>query len=393
MHSHIKGVLDSFASHLKIRRTKGDVTEVAQKYLALGCNVVPTQHVYDIVSSDYKLLELKTQNPPLGDYAHQKKAPVDPVTFTEIIKQGYSNKRKTQGVLSEFDQFVESVVLTPVLEQEVPEKWIEACRKDKWKDVALFLSLNYKENPKFHTLLKTITDQEDVSTLRKRMLEYKPNNKNALAHDMGKLIKSLSISQEFEEQINNASSPSSSANETLVETPSIEKMHSSLCIESTAEHTQSHPSELKDPIMDSYRRRAGLSPVVDSSRIAKQMVAALVSSSSSSLEENHNIPNGLLLRSQSELTPLVSDEERALALTFIHSPLFSSESIQRALKQSRQAPYIAQACNQQKWEGRTLLSHIMDPKAHMDERTFAKWSKMEKQVGETPEFFEELFKN
>jgi hypothetical protein len=389
MHSHIKGVLDSFASHLKIRRTEGDVTEVAQKYLALGCNVVPTQHVYDIVSSDYKLLELKTQNPPLCDYAHQKKAPVDPITFTELIKCGYSSKRNTKDVLAEFDHFVESVVLTPVLEQEVPERWIEACRKDKWKDVALFLSLNYKENPKFHTLLKTITDQEDVSTLRKRMLEYKPNNKNALAHDMGKLIKSLSISKEFEEHINNASSsPSSSSldttNEPLIETHIME----GVSIESTAEPTQIHPSELKDPIMDSYRRRAGLSPVVDPTRIAKQMVAA-----SFDFKEEHNIPSGLLLRSQSQLTPLASDEERALALQFIHSPLFSSESIQKALKQSRQAPYIAQACNQQKWEGRDLLSYMVDTKAHMDERTFAKWSKMEKQVGETPEFFEELFKN
>lgn len=384
--SHIKGVLDSFARHLRIRRSEGDVTRIAQMYLALGCNVVPTQRVYDAISSDYELLALKTQNPPLSDYAHTKRAPVDPETFVEIIKEGYS---KQKGTYSEFDSFVDAVVLNTFANEEAPEKWIEACRKDKWKDVALFLSLNYKENPKFHTLLKTIIGQEDVTTLRKRLLDYKPIDKNAFAEDMTKLIKSIQISDEA------FSSSSLFVEEETI--PSIKKspppfVEQSLLIEvdSSAFSESNKTGMIITPVMEVYRKRAGLPAIIEPKRIAKQMIAAsLIFENSTS--ESVVYPSGVLLRSQTKLEPLLLEEEKALVSEFIQSNLFDSKVIQKALLNSKRAQIVAQACNQKKWDAKTLLAYVIDPKSQMDERSYAKWSKIEKTIGDDQVFLETLF--
>jgi hypothetical protein len=384
--SHIKGVLDSFARHLRIRRSEGDVTRIAQMYLALGCNVVPTQRVYDAISSDYELLALKTQNPPLSDYAHTKRAPVDPETFVEIIKEGYS---KQKGTYSEFDSFVDAVVLNTSANAEAPEKWIEACRKDKWKDVALFLSLNYKENPKFHTLLKTIIGQEDVTTLRKRLLDYKPIDKNAFAEDMTKLIKSIQISDEA------FSSSSLFVEEETI--PSIKKspppfVEQSLLIEvdSSAFSESNKTGMIITPVMEVYRKRAGLPAIIEPKRIAKQMIAAsLIFENSTS--ESVVYPSGVLLRSQTKLEPLLLEEEKALVSEFIQSNLFDSKVIQKALLNSKRAQIVAQACNQKKWDAKTLLAYVIDPKSQMDERSYAKWSKIEKTIGDDQVFLETLF--
>lgn len=382
--SHIKGVLDSFARHLRIRRSEGDVTRVAQMYLALGCNVVPTQRVYDAISSDYELLKLKTQNPPLSDYAHTKRAPVDPVVFVEIIKEGYS---KQKGTYSEFDSFVDAVVLNSSANTEVPEKWIEACRKDKWKDVALFLSLNYKENPKFHTILKTIVEQEDVAMLRKRLLDYKPLDKNAFAEDTAKLIKSIRISDEafvsssfIEEETKQAlpSPPPFVEQSLLIETDS-----------SSSESSRIGVIEMT-PVMEVYRKRAGLPAIIEPKRIAKQMVAASLIFTNSNAD-SITYPNGVLLRSQTKLEPLLLEEEKELVSEFIQSNLFDSKVIQKALLNSKRAQIVAQACNRKKWDARTLLAHVMDPKSQMDDRSFAKWSKMEKNIRDDSIFLETLF--
>jgi hypothetical protein len=386
MHSHLKGVLDSFASHLKIRRREGDVNEIAQKYLALGCNVVPTQHVYDAVSSDYELLKLKTTNPPLSDYAHEKRAPVDPTLFVQIVKNGFPSPPmggKETTLLHEFNHFVESVVLTPVGKDESPEKWIEACRKDKWKDVALFLSLNYKENPRFHTLLKNIVGEDSVEVLRKRMLAYKVFDKKGLARDMGSLIKSIRLSNEFVESIISAPLVEEPLETSVVVVPFVQQ---SLMIESSKDSLKKEEDIVLTPIMDAYRKRAGLPAIVDPKRIAKQMIAALLVSCG-----NQVAPDSLLLRSQTKLEPLNSEEERDMASEFIHSNLISSEALQKALKNSARAQQIAFACNQKKWDDRTLLAHVVDPKGHMDERTFAKWSKMTKNTTGEEDFLKTLF--
>jgi hypothetical protein len=388
--SHIKGVLDSFARHLRIRRSEGDVTRIAQMYLALGCNVVPTQRVYDAISSDYELLALKTQNPPLSDYAHTKRAPVDPETFVEIIKKGYS---KQKGTYSEFDSFVDAVVLNTFANEEAPEKWIEACRKDKWKDVALFLSLNYKENPKFHTLLKTIIGQEDVTTLRKRLLDYKPIDKNAFAEDMTKLIKSIRISDEA--TLSFSSSYSFVDEETI---PSIKKevpppfVEQSLLIEveSSSSSESNKTGMIITPVMEVYRKRAGLPAIIEPKRIAKQMIAASLMFENSA-SESVVYPSGVLLRSQTKLEPLLLEEEKALVSEFIQSNLFDSKVIQKALLNSKRAQIVAQACNQKKWDAKTLLAHVIDPKSQMDERSYAKWAKIEKNIGDDHVFLETLF--
>ena len=389
---HIKGVLDSFARHLRIRRSEGDVTRIAQMYLALGCNVVPTQRIYDAISSDYELLALKTQNPPLSDYAHTKRAPIDPETFVEIIKEGYS---KQKGPYSEFDSFVDAVVLNTSANAEAPEKWIEACRKDKWKDVALFLSLNYKENPKFHTLLKTIIGQEDVTTLRKRLLDYKPIDKNAFAEDMTKLIKSIQISDEA--FLSSSSSSSLFVEEETI--PSIKKevpppfVEQSLLIEtnsSSAFSESNKPGMIITPVMEVYRKRAGLPAIIEPKRIAKQMIAASLMFENSN-SESVVYPSGVLLRSQTKLEPLLLEEEKALVSELIQSNLFDSKVIQKALLNSKRAQIVAQACNQKKWDAKTLLAYVIDPKSQMDERSYAKWSKIEKNIGDDHVFLETLF--
>lgn len=399
MHSHLKGVLDSFASHLKIRRHEGDVCEIAQKYLALGCNVVPTEHVYVAISSDYELLKLKTQNPPLAEYAHEKRAPIDATTFVEIVKNGFlslppKGAKKETTPLHEFANFVESVVLPPSSGGEDKEKWVEAWRKDKWKDVALFLTLNYKENPQFPTLLKSIVGEDEASAVRKRMLAYKPMDKKVLAHDLGKLIKSLAFSNEFVESVSSAT-PEGGEEETIKETL-VPFVSTSLVFVDCLRQSTPEKDIVWTPVLDAYRKRAGLPATVDPKRIAKQMVGALLISppkggGDQQTKEVGDQPTFLLLRSQTKLEPLNSKEERAAAVEFIHSNLLSSEAINTALGQSTRAHLVAFACNQKKWDARTLLAHVMDPEGHMDERTLAKWEKMEKKIDDDKSFLENLF--
>lgn len=375
---HIKGVLDSFASHLRIRREEGDVTEIAQKYLALGCNVVPAQLIYESISSDYKWIEMKTHSPPLAVYSDQKQAPLDVETFVGIISNGYTDSVRSKTPT--FLDFVDSVVLPNFMsgDPSTLERWVEASRKDKWKDAALFVGLNYKENPKFHTLLKAIVgethDAVDVSKLYKSMIDYKPKDRKLLGQDMAKIIKSIQFKQEFVNAVDDEPTfiPNAVTPIIIREAPRVETALEFIAFRvGIVDDIES----LRTPVMEAYRKRAGLGAVVDTKRIAQQMVAA-------SLVEKRQVdtlPNGLLTRSQARLEPLQGPHERALVAEILQrEDVFSTKTIQTALLASDYAKQIANTCNQKMWDARVLISYMTDPEKHMDERTFARWSKLDK---------------
>lgn len=382
--SNIKGVLDSFASHLRIRRNEGDVTEIAQKYLALGCNVVPAKLVYESISSDYQWLEMKTHNPPLAVYADQKHAPLDVETFVGILSQGYSSDT-VKGRFPVYSDFVDSVVLPHFLgsEYESMERWVEACRKDKWKDAALFLGLNYREHPKFRLLLETITKNDtnvDVPDLHKSMLDYKPRDKILLAQDMGKIIKSIKLSQDFIESLEDLENAGSLALDSLeiipVKVDPVEKKYALEFTASTVMRGEEIDS-LRTPVMETYRKRAGLAAVVDTKKIAQQMVAAAFIQDGSAWD----VPATVLTVRQSRIEPLKSEQEYALVFEILkREDVISTKSLQAALRASEKAKQIASVCNQKTWDPRTLISYMIEPEKHMNERVFAKWSKMEKSL-------------
>lgn len=383
MYSHIKGVLQDFSDH--IRLSDATPTEIVQKYLALGCNVVPTQCVYDSISSDYKWIEMRTHNPPVHTYANEKTAPIDIATFTEVIKQGYPSTIQKQ-VLGEFNHFVDTVILAPQgrLDQE---RWIEACRKDKWRDVALFLGLSYKENPKFYQLLKTITESDNVSSLHKSMVEYKPRDKQTMASDIATLIKSIQLPPSFVDALDTAPhmTPNTQSPTPLVSQTQVGPTQFKF-VQSEQPNVVIPIETLRTPVMEAYRKRAGLTPIVETKRIAQQMLVAALGDSINV----EDIPKAILLRSQSRIEPLKTQEEHELVSDIIQSNLISVDTLEKALLLSNQVKQITDVCNQKKWEARNLLACLVQPKDYMDERTLHRFGRIEKPK-ENPEFIKSLF--
>lgn len=374
MYAHIKHVLiEGFAKHLKIRDIQLDgedasaLTLLAKKYLALGVNVVPTQRVYDAISSDYLLLSMRTHYPSLGAYSEPTSAPVDPITFTEIIKQGFNpigNKKQAHLIESsmEFNHFVDLIT------ERAPdqESWVDVCRKDKWKDVALFLALNYKENPLFYKVLKTVSEKDDVSSLNKRMLAYKPKNMQALEKEMTSFIQSIALPAEFCDQVFSSLS-SSSTKETQQEQVIIREEKSKNPIVKDQRDIIPNKVENLREQMEDYRKRAGLSPVVDTNRIAQQMVYACL---------GENIPPTLLTRAQKQLTPIQGDREAELVLDIIESDALDESALQSMLMTSQKAHNVMRVTNQYEWDARALLQHVIQPEKFLDERTLAKLNKL-----------------
>lgn len=376
MESHIKGVLDAFASHLRLDRERFALTDVARKYLALGTNVVPTQWVYDAISSDYALLALKTHNPPLGEYADPRAAPVDVVTFAEIVKHGFDAKKNAKLIESaaEFARFKDSA-LAPAKPGQEQERWVEAARTDKWKDVALYLGLNYKEHTQFDALLKQITGQQDVSDLRKRMRAYKPDDKRALAAEMGQFIAAVELADSFVESVESATAPAgpvADSKQSLSIPPALRAGGMETTPSKNIAFTAATPSDETKSVaslksaMEAYRKRAGLGVIVDTKRVAHQMVC-------SALNQEHD---ALLTRSQQRLEPLKGDEEHALVLDIVQSDALDDTRLRKALPLSQRAQCVALACNKWTWEPRTLLAYMVDPKENMDTRSYARFEKL-----------------
>lgn len=371
--SHIKTTLDTFTSHLRLDRERYTLTDVARKYVALGVNVVPTQWVYDVVASDYALLALKTHNPPLNEYADPRAAPLDVATFSEIIKNGFDAKRSAALLESaaEFQAFVDSVVFPPPQAGgKQKEKWIEASRTDKWKDVALFLSQNYKEHTQFDALLKRITDQKDVSDLRKRMRAYKPTDKRVLAVEMGRFIASLQLNDVFVEHVE-AAVAASTTTPTKADT-----MNDSVVVAADATTNKPFTFTEADALfslcafktqMEDYRKRAGLGVIVEPKRIAHQMFCAAICQA---------IPTELLLRSQQRLEPIKGEAETNLVLDIAQTDAFDTKRLEEALPLSRRAQCVAQACNKWTWSARVLVSYVIDPKSHMSQREYARFERL-----------------
>ena len=376
MHAHIKSVLiEGFAKHLKIRDIQsndGDafaLTLLAKKYLALGVNVVPTQRVYDAISSDYALLSMRTHYPPLAAYSEPTNAPIDPVTFAEIVKQGFGPSGKKHAHLIEssieFNRFVDLIT------QRAPdqESWVDVCRKDKWKDVALFLGLNYKENPCFYKILKAVSEKDDVSELNKHMLAYKPRNMQALEKEMVAFIQSIDLPVEFCDQIFSASiasdSPLVSATKGIEPRQVEEKGGKKSVILSHLE-PQNNLEDLRER-MEPYRRRAGLPVVVDTKRIAQQLVYAAL---------GEDIPANLLTKSQRALIPIAGEEEETLVMDIIQSEALDEETLKKIIASSQKANKVIDAANRREWDTRVLLQHAIQPARFLDERTLARFNKL-----------------
>jgi hypothetical protein len=367
MHAHIKGVLvEGFAKHLKIRDVEDAtaLTTVAQKYLALGVNVVPTQRVYDAICTDYTLLAMRTHYPPLSAYSEPKSAPFDPLTFTEIIKQGFDSKKQTKLIENsiEFNRFVDLITART----QDQERWVDACRQDKWKDVALYLGLNYKENPCFYRLLKTIAEQDDVSTLNKRLLTYQPKDVNALGREMTAFIQSINLPAAFCDEILFAS-VDHPQKERLEEKSIEEEVSKEKVLKLNHNKDISHKVDDLRENLESYRKRAGLPAVVDSKRVAQQMVY-------SSLGES--IPSNLLTRTQKALTPIENEQEKNLVLDIIESDAFDATSLEEALSLSEKAAKMVRVTGKYEWDARELLQYCVAPEQYLDERTLARFNKL-----------------
>jgi len=320
--------------------------------------------VYDAISSDYTLLSMRTHYPPLSAYSEPKSAPFDPVVFSEIIKQGFDAKKHIKLIESsvEFNRFVDLIT------ERSPdqERWVDGCRKDKWKDVALFLGLNYKENPSFYRLLKVVSEKDDVSKLNKHMLDFKTRDTQSLGREMTAFIQSIALPVEFCEEILSSlvlrtTKEHVQKEEAIKE--EITKEKALILFHSNAEYKMEDLRERMEP----YRKRAGLTAVVDTQRIARQMVY-------SSLGED--FPPEILTKTQKTLTPIQGEEEQNLVLDIIQSEAFDEDSLKELTTYSEKANRVVRVTNKREWDTRALLQHAIQPEKFLDERTIARLNKI-----------------
>lgn len=360
---HIKRTLDAFSAHLGLKHEDTTLSELAHKYLALGTNIVETRWVYDAVASDYALLSLKTYNPPLQEYAHPRAAPLDVATFVALIEAGYSDKSKRDN-LKEFERFVDEVVQRKSAHKG--ERWVDACRADKWRDVATFLALNYMEHPKLDALLKATWSNNDVSELRKRMRSFKCADKRQLAREMASLISSLELNDAFVDAYESVNATDSKPTEKQADIVYE-------AVSKTIQWEPTHPLDVKEtietfkPHTEAYRKRACVGATVDCKRIAQQMICASLPL------ENADF---VLLRSQQKLTPLVESERSVVADMVKTSNVVNDDTLKDALLHSVIAQNVSQACNRWTWAPRTLLAYMVDPKGHMDARSYARYQRL-----------------
>jgi hypothetical protein len=118
--------------------------------------------------------------------------------------------------------------------------------------------------------------------------------------------------------------------------------------------------------MEAYRKRAGLNATFPPSKIAKQMIYAALGTPLSA------IPPSVMGKYQKIITPLLGEEERAIAMDAIDA--FASIPMNEA----NESPFLvalATVSKNHNWKSRDLLKHAVSVESFLDGRACARLKK------------------
>jgi hypothetical protein len=190
-------MLTDFANHTRQSDAeRADLTSLCKKYLAVHCNLAPMPLVYAQIASDYKLLELRTHNPPIHHYARYNA--FDPDTFVTIMRDGYAH---CKGPIDTTKRPCLSYFIDSLFPKAVGQEAWEAWHNDgeTWKQRAYFMALNCNEHADFYQIVSKVFsphsggDKDAIDDLYTRLNVFKATMPACSAEEMGSIIKDLKM--------------------------------------------------------------------------------------------------------------------------------------------------------------------------------------------------------
>lgn len=268
MDEHVKGVLADFAKHTGYASL--DATSLAKRYLAVHTRLVHPGIVYPYVGSDYALLSLRTHSPPLSAYCEDRM--VDIPTFVHLMKHGYENKPHEERSPA-LDHFRENMMPRPVGE----EAWVDYERKDHWKARAYFVGLNWKQMPQFYNLARAIyadgaerVDADAFGAFYGCLLDYKPYVQLE-ARELGAILSQLQLKDDAPVKAREPAEPLHLGDDATHGDARPKEPIVFVCSDARGEPWEAIH---QNPLVQDYRRRAGLPATFPPQKLVKQMILA-----------------------------------------------------------------------------------------------------------------------
>lgn len=352
-----KETLQNFALHIQLTASECEnASAVAHRYLAIHVNVVPTIGAYASVADDFRVVELRTHNPPIKVYSQNGN--INIATYIYLMSS-IPNDTKKPRRLEAFSQFSDEFF--PRVEGE--EKWKHISRPNQWKEKATFLALNFKNASNLYGLIEAIHGKEVAPVMHQRVRAYnvKQLKSEDLLNDINVIIKQVTVPAQDMVLLSSSQmgTPLPKEDDLPRGPPEVAPLKNVL-ITKTSPPTKKL-EELR-PRMEAYRKRAGINATVSTTRIAKQMLYAALGT------PVENVPPTIMGTFQKSLTPLAGEEEIATALDAIEA--FEHVSIDA--NASAYLVALAAVCKRYEWDTRKLLVHAMYPSDVMDTRAHAR---------------------
>lgn len=316
-----------------------------QKYIALHVKTVPVEFVYACIGNDYSFIKMKQVPTHNG---------IDVNTFLFICENGLNRTFSPTK-----DQFpvLESFVAKHLPPRPVNEQIYQTLtRKDKWKDRAMYLALSFKDEPEFYNVATKLFPQLKP----KHFATVKVDQEMAI--EFAKLIASIHVD---EEMIAEKYPPAAEKLEQdYKQEPGVKKQQEPVfsSVTSTVDPVQ---RETILQQLEPFRKRSGLVPTFDSSKLVKQFLLSSIGASA---------PTTILSKSQTTaLTPLLP-EEMTLVSNVIDICTFEN------LDQIETLKSLCKITRKTDWTPQLFLKSCISPETHLDEleaRRFKNVNKVE----------------
>lgn len=188
-------MLNAFAAHIRLTPQEClDANKVAQRFLAL--HLSEPELAYPFVGDDLAPIKLRTHGPSVDHYGRHM---MDVPLFVSLLKDS-----KLEGLDLKNIPIYARYVNTVFPLQEGEERWQVAKRPNKWREHALFLALNYAEDPGLsqlvagvlgHPLVPKGAAADETHALCGKLKAFAssmpPLTRPALYQEMGKVIAAL----------------------------------------------------------------------------------------------------------------------------------------------------------------------------------------------------------
>lgn len=338
MQSHVENVLSDFATKTRMPDKECEnASLVAQRYLALHTRMGSQKVAYVFVAADYDLMQLRS---PADAFA---KMNVDIPTFIYVTEKGYGPIYHDAWLTKHplFHEFRNEVLAAY---DTKPEAWQRPFKKDMWKDVASFLALNYVDTAQFKPIMVELWGK-DVDPLIKDMRAFVGRHERAdLGMEMGKMISALSFSPK---------------DDLFVSTRGRERPLLPAAVLPKEEEQKPFTISLRIPTatpslppgdVESFRKRAGLAPNTEHTRVLKQMLLSAMGT-----RKRDPVNGALLTRYQTEI-PELTPEEVSVALDGLNAfPKVHKLDVNA----SEQCKKVAMSLHKEEWNAVQLLQAVI----------------------------------